>query len=386
MSADTKNQAARRSQVPGNNGEANVLTRSPLTDGATEIEPVLELRNVTKTFGTFKAVEDLSFTLSPGSICGFLGPNGAGKTTTIRMILEILKPTSGNITILGRPSALEVRHRLGYLPEEKGLYKKMKVWAIVAYFATLKGLSRKAAKVRAYELLEKFGLKDFAEKPTDALSKGMGQKVQLLASLAHDPEFVILDEPFSGLDPVNQQVMEEIIRDMAKRNRTVLFSTHVMQHAERLCDRILLIARGRKIFDGTLAQARRTIPLRIHLRSADDVSPLQQLSEVVSLRKQGGGEPFSSAAHGLGQTTCDAAAAQEEPGQTAANSATQPVSNRPCEKGNNGSCEWELELRENADPQVVLQTCFERGIRLQSFNQTEPSLHEVFMRLVGTPN
>ena len=345
MSVDAEKEAAKGTQVPGstgNIGEVHVLTRSSFPDGATEIAPVLELRNVTKTFGSFKAVDDLSFTLSAGSICGFLGPNGAGKTTTIRMILEILKPTSGNITVLGRPSALEVRHRLGYLPEEKGLYKKMKVWAIVAYFATLKGLSRKAAKRRAFELLEKFGLKEFAEKPTDALSKGMGQKVQLLASLAHDPEFVILDEPFSGLDPVNQQVMEEIIRDMAKRNRTVLFSTHVMQHAERLCDRILLIARGRKIFDGTLAQARRTIPPRVHLRSADDVSPLRQLGEVVSLRSM------------------------------------------PPAGGNNGSNDWELELRENADPQLILQTCFQRGIRLECFNQTDPSLHEIFMRMVGT--
>ena len=386
MSAGTENEAVKRSQAPEstNKGEMHVLTRSSFTDGATEIAPVLELCNVTKAFGTFKAVDDLSFTLSAGSICGFLGPNGAGKTTTIRMILEILKPTSGNITVLGRPSALEVRHRLGYLPEEKGLYKKMKVWAIVAYFATLKGLSRKAAKQRAFELLEKFGLKDFAEKPTDALSKGMGQKVQLLASLAHDPEFVILDEPFSGLDPVNQQVMEETIRDMAKRNRTVLFSTHVMQHAERLCDRILLIARGKKIFDGTLAQARQTIPPRVHLRSADDVSSLRQLSEVVSLRMLGGGEPYSSAAHGLGHATRDAAAAPAGSWRTPASSAMQPVNNPPCEKGINGSCEWELELRENADPQLILQTCFQRGIRLESFNQTDPSLHEIFMRMVGT--
>src|SRR5205807_5893129 len=121
----------------------------------------------------------------------------------------------------------------------------MKTWAVVAYFATLKGMSKKAAKLRAYELLERYGLKDFADKPTDALSKGMGQKVQMLASIAHDPEFVILDEPFSGLDPVNQQVIEDIIRDMARRQRTILFSTHVMQHAERLCARILLIAQGR---------------------------------------------------------------------------------------------------------------------------------------------
>src|SRR5262249_33481312 len=151
-----------------------------------------------------------------------LGPNGAGKTTTIRMILEIIKPTSGTISVLGRPSALEVRHRIGYLPEEKGLYKKMKAWAVIAYFASLKGMSKKAARQRAYELLERYGLKDFSEKPTDALSKGMGQKVQMLASVAHDPELVILDEPFSGLDPVNQQVMEDIIRDIARRGRTVL--------------------------------------------------------------------------------------------------------------------------------------------------------------------
>src|SRR5271157_1088668 len=207
--------------------------------------PPLELRNVTKFYGDFKAVDDVSFTLAAGSICGFLGPNGAGKTTTLRMILEIIQPTRGLITVLGRPSALEVRHRIGYLPEEKGLYKKMKAWSVIAYFATLKGLTRKAARQRAFELLERYGLKDFAAKPTEALSKGMGQKVQVLASLVHDPELVILDEPFSGLDPVNQQVMEDIIRDAARRGRTVLFSTHVMQHAERLCDRIVLLAKGR---------------------------------------------------------------------------------------------------------------------------------------------
>ncbi len=237
------------------------------SDAANGAAP-LELRGVTKFFGDFKAVDDVSFTLPAGSICGFLGPNGAGKTTTIRMILDIIKPTSGTVSVLGRPSALEVRQRIGYLPEEKGLYKKMKTWAVVAYFATLKGLSRPAAKRRAFELLERYGLKDFALKPTDALSKGMGQKVQMLASIAHDPEFVILDEPFSGLDPVNQQVMEDIIRDMAARKRTVLFSTHVMQHAERLCERILLIARGRKIFDGTVHDARQTIPRACRLKPA----------------------------------------------------------------------------------------------------------------------
>jgi ABC-2 type transport system ATP-binding protein len=304
----------------------------------------LELRGVTKLFGDFRAVDDVSFSLPAGSIYGFLGPNGAGKTTTIRMILEIIKPTSGSITVLGETSALKVRRRIGYLPEEKGLYKKMKCWAVIAYFATLKGLSKKAAKQRAYELLERYGLKDFANSPTEALSKGMGQKVQVLASIAHDPEFVILDEPFSGLDPVNQQVMEDIIRDMAKRGRTVLFSTHVMQHAERLCDRILLLAKGRKIFDGTISEAKETIPRRVRVETKDDIAPLRELREVATVRI---------------------------------------VENLNGVPATNGVPHWELELRDHTDPQAILQTCFARGIRLQSFNQSEPTLHEVFMRLVG---
>ena len=153
------------------------------------------LDRVSKFYGDFKAVDEVSFSLEAGRIYGFLGPNGAGKTTTIRMILDIIRPTSGSISVLGASSALKVRERIGYLPEEKGLYKKMKAWSVIAYFATLKGLTRNAAKQRAFELLERYGLKDFAEKKTDALSKGMGQKVQVLASIAHDPELIILDEP-----------------------------------------------------------------------------------------------------------------------------------------------------------------------------------------------
>ena len=323
----------------------------------------LEVRNVSKLFGDFRAVDDVSFSLPAGSIYGFLGPNGAGKTTTIRMILEIIKPTTGSITVLGESSALKVRQRIGYLPEEKGLYKKMQCWAVIAYFATLKGLSRKVAKQRAFELLERYGLKDFATKPTDALSKGMGQKVQVLASLAHDPEFVILDEPFSGLDPVNQQVMEDIIRDMAKRGRTVLFSTHVMQHAERLCDRILLMAKGRKIFDGTLAEAQRTIPRRVRIETEDDIAPLRALSAVVSILDR---SSRREEAHSI---------STEESQSLLVSAATGSMGRE--------SRHWELELRENADPQAILQTCFARGIRLHSFNQSDPTLHEVFMRLVG---
>jgi ABC-2 type transport system ATP-binding protein len=178
----------------------------------------------------------------------------------------------------------------------------------------------------------------------------MAQKVQMLASIAHDPELVILDEPFSGLDPVNQQVMEEIIRDLARRNRTVLFSTHVMQHAERLCDRILLIAKGRKIFDGTIAEAKALIPRRVGIETSDDVAPLRQLSEVVALNPIAFNGPSPVTRH------------------------SSPVTD---------SAQWELELREHADPQIILQFCFAQGIRLRSFNQSEPTLHEVFMRLVG---
>ncbi|MFT4588402.1 MAG: ABC-2 type transport system ATP-binding protein [Limisphaerales bacterium] len=308
-------------------------------------ELALELKNVDKYYGDFHAVKDVSLSIPTGSIYGFLGPNGAGKTTIIRMILELLRPTSGEVTVLGESSALKVRNRIGYLPEEKGLYKKMKAWSIIAYFATLKGMSRKAAKIRAFELLEKYGLKDFANAKTDALSKGMGQKVQVLASIAHDPDFVILDEPFSGLDPVNQEVMEDIIRDMASRQRTIIFSTHVMQHAERICDRILLMAKGSKVFDGTIAEAKQTLPRRVRLESSDSVDQLRELEGVLgveALNVQNGAKPGAEAAK-----------------------------------------RWELRIAEKADPQSILQECFTRGIRLRSFELSDPSLHEVFVHLVG---
>ena len=245
----------------------------------------LILESVSKLYGDFQAVDSLSLRIPRGSVYGFLGPNGAGKTTTLRMILEIIRPTSGTISVLGAPSALQVRDRIGYLPEEKGLYKKMKAWSTIAYFASLKGMGRKAAKTRAFELLEQYGLGDFAESKTEALSKGMQQKVQVLASIAHKPEFVILDEPFSGLDPVNQEVMEEVIRDMSSAGATVLFSTHVMSHAERICDRFVLIAKGASLFDGTVDEAKALMPRRVLIESAGDLSSLEQLPFVKSVQE-----------------------------------------------------------------------------------------------------
>ena len=305
-------------------------------------ESVLSLQHVSKTYGEFTAVKDVSLNIPKGSIYGLLGPNGAGKTTTIRLILEIIKPTQGKISILGHSSALDVRNRIGYLPEEKGLYKKMKVWTTIQYFAMLKGMEKKAAKHQAWHLLEKYGLKDFAEARIESLSKGMGQKVQVLSAVAHSPELVILDEPFSGLDPVNQSVLEELIQDMAVQGQTVIFSTHVMQHAERLCDHILLIAKGSKIFDGTIKEAKATIPRRVFIETSNDVSSLHGIDGVLNIVRVESSSGFGSSPN-----------------------------------------LWQLQISEQTNPQFILKTCFEKGIGLNRFEFTEPSLHDVFVHLVG---
>lgn len=215
----------------------------------------LELRDVTKRFGFFTAVRDLSLSVPQGGIVGFLGPNGAGKSTSLRMALGVMSPDEGEVSLFGAPPNIKSLQRVGFLPEERGLYKKMSPRAIISYFARLKGMSAKASRQRADELLEMMGLSDFAFSRVSKLSKGMAQKVQILAALAHQPDFLILDEPFSGLDPVNQQGLEDLIIDEHKRGATILFSTHVMEHAERLCDSIVMMARGRKVFDGTLDEA-----------------------------------------------------------------------------------------------------------------------------------
>src|SRR5581483_11217286 len=195
----------------------------------------------------FQAVDDLSFEAAPGRICGFLGPNGAGKTSTIRMILGLVPPTTGRITVLGCEDAWRVRSRIGFLPEERGLYRRMTPLDAIVFFAGLKGVPTPEARRRARALLEAQGLSGAMRRPIHALSKGMAQKVQLLSAIAHEPDLVLLDEPFSGLDPVNQQALEAIIRGLAARGATVVFSTHVMQHAERLCDQVVLLAQGRKV-------------------------------------------------------------------------------------------------------------------------------------------
>lgn len=294
----------------------------------------LELRNVSKSFGTFHAVQGLSLSVPVGSVYGFLGPNGAGKTTSLRMILGMLLPDSGELSVLGSPSAMAVRNRVGYLPEEKGLYRKMTAAAAIAYFATLKGVAYGEAHIRARKLLDRYGLGAFADKKIETLSKGMGQKVQVLSAIAHDPELVLFDEPFSGLDPVNQEVLEEILIDLKARGCTILFSTHVMAHAERLCDRLLILGGGRGLFEGTVSEARSVLPVRISLETVEPTPLLEALPGVRHLEARGEGR-------------------------------------------------WYLELEPGASALAVLEACFERSLRLRRFDVREPDLHEVFVHLVG---
>jgi ABC-2 type transport system ATP-binding protein len=227
------------------------------------MDAALELEGVTKRYGAFTAVRDLSFQVKRGAILGFLGPNGAGKTTTLRMMLGLVTPTAGRLKVLGETDGRRLRGRIGFLPEERGLYRRMTAVSAIAFLANLKGVPRAEARRRARKLLEDNGLGEAANRQIRTLSKGMAQKVQLLSSIAHEPELVILDEPFSGLDPVNQQGLEGVIRGLAARGATVIFSTHVMQHAERLCDQVALIAGGQKVFDGSVAAACSTAARRL---------------------------------------------------------------------------------------------------------------------------
>lgn len=303
-------------------------------------QPAVLLETVTKRYGGFTAVDDLSFQVAPGEIYGFLGPNGAGKTTTLRMLLDIIGPTAGRIEVLGATSAIDVRRRIGYLPEERGLYKKMKALDSIAYFAQLRGVSRGAARRKARELLGQFGLGDFAKAKSEALSKGMAQKVQLLSTIAHEPDLLILDEPFSGLDPINQQTLEDLIREQREAGRTIIFSTHVMEHAERLCDRFLIIAGAKKRFEGTLREARAAFAHRVHLRTTADEATLTALGGVAKisrLEERSGGDEIT----------------------------------------------YEIELEDNADPQAFLERLVGAGVAISRFEHAGATLHDIFVAFAG---
>ncbi len=213
---------------------------------------LLTLRGVTKSFGSIDAVKELDLSVEGGCIYGLLGPNGAGKTTTIRMIMDILAPDRGEITILGKPNSSSIRDRVGYLPEERGLYRKMKVEPLLYFLAELKGVKKTIAKERINNWLERFDLSAWGGKKVEELSRGMQQKLQFIVTLLHSPQLAILDEPFTGLDPLNINLVKEVMLEEKKKGVSIILSTHLMEQAEKLCDQICLINEGRKVLDGNL--------------------------------------------------------------------------------------------------------------------------------------
>jgi ABC-2 type transport system ATP-binding protein len=337
-----------RAGVPHRRENSETLPRtdrillSPSTPSMSD--NAIDIRNVVKRYAEHVAVRDLSLQVPRGSVYGLLGPNGAGKTTTIRMILDIIVPDSGSITLFGEPHrAAGITDRIGYLPEERGLYKKMQVRRVLRFLAELKGIPAKVAEKRIEEWLERFGLKtaekDWGLSKIDELSRGMQQKVQFIGTLLHDPELVILDEPFSGLDPINAQALKDTVVDLKARGKTVIFSTHLMDNAERICDAVCIIAHGDKVLDGQVS----------------DVKAAHG-SRVVALTVAG--EARSSIAHILADRTLVARADDQ---------------NRF----------YEINLAPGADPQQLLRRVIETGAPIQRFELVQPSLHQIFLEKVG---
>lgn len=234
----------------------------------------MEANGLVKNFGPFRAVDGVSLSVPTGSITGVLGPNGAGKTTTLRMLLGIIEPDEGTRTLLGSTRPLTRAHEVGYLPEERGLYPAMKAFDAIAFMGALRGLALGEGRIRARAMLDEQGLGELADRQIRTLSKGQAQTVQLLGTLVHRPKLIVLDEPFSGLDAINQGKLETLIRTQAEAGVTVLFSTHVIAHAERLCERVAIFARGRLRFDGAVSDARDRLPPQVRLETKGPPAPL----------------------------------------------------------------------------------------------------------------
>lgn len=296
----------------------------------------LSVENVTKRFDRTTAVDGLSFTVPEGLVFGFLGGNGAGKTTTLRMALDIIRPTEGRLTVLGRPPGRANAPDIGFLPEERGLYRQMTAIDTIVYFGRLKGMTAHDARSEGLKTLDRFGLAVNAKSTVDKLSKGMAQKVQLATAVVNRPRLLMLDEPFSGLDPINQGLLEDEIRRASQSGATVIFSTHVMQHAERLCDRLLLLAKGRKRFEGTLDEARDQIPARLSVIARQSLAPIEGVERC---------EPRGAAVDGWQ--------------------------------------EWEVRLKPSVAAGDVLQQCTEQGVALRRFEERRASLHDAFLHMVG---
>jgi len=293
----------------------------------------LRVRNVTKRYGDFTAVKDLSFDVKAGRVFGFLGPNGAGKTTTIRMLVGINFPDEGTIELFGQKVSNIVQNKIGYLPEERGLYKKMKIVDQLRYFAALKDVPQKEADKRIDFWLDRMKLSEWKKKKTTDLSKGMQQKIQFISTVLHNPDLLILDEPFSGLDPVNVEFMMEVVSELKAQNKTIMFSTHLMETAERLCDDILLINKARKVISGSLRQVKAGFGKNlIALRSVGGETVLEDKTLVAKIVEH--------------------------------------------------ADEKEIELAENADAQVLLKRLVEAGATISKFEQIEPSLNDIFIEKV----
>lgn len=294
----------------------------------------LALERVSKKFDDFVAVDELSLQVRAGRIFGLIGPNGAGKTTTIRMIVNILAPDSGRIELFGEQMSERLQDRIGYLPEERGLYKKMRVGEQLRYFGELKGLSAREAETQLDRWLARLKLTDWKSNKTDELSKGMQQKIQFIATVMHAPDLLILDEVFSGLDPVNAELMKDVLLELKAEQRTIIFSTHMMSQAEELCDDICLINRSRKVLQGSLREVKSSFGRR-----------------AVALRAEGGN----------GALTDSKLVASVKPYGDYV----------------------EVLLADGADAQELLHRLVESGARITRFEQVEPSLHDIFLQQVG---
>jgi ABC-2 type transport system ATP-binding protein len=317
---------------------------APVPSAPLMSELAIDIRGVTKRYEEHIAVRALSLQVPRGAVYGLLGPNGAGKTTTIRMILDIIAPDEGTITLFGkRHNESGVLDRIGYLPEERGLYKKMKVRDVLKFLAELKGVAGADAEKRIESWMERMSLrtpeKDWGDKKVDELSRGMQQKVQFIGTLLHDPDLVILDEPFSGLDPINAQALKDTVVDLKARGKTVIFSTHIMDNAEKLCDAVCILANGAKVLDGAVsdvkaAHAGRTVAV------AFDGAPTAAVDAVLR--------------------------------------------NRTLVASMDDQIRYlELELAAGASSRDLLQQLMTAGATLQRFERVQPSLHRIFLEKVG---
>lgn len=304
----------------------------------------LDIQHVVKRFAQHLAVSDLSLQVPHGAVYGLLGPNGAGKTTTIRMILNIIMPDQGTIRIFGQPNRdTRLLDRVGYLPEERGLYKKMQVRRLLRFLAELKGIGAREADRRIGPWLERLTLKtpekDWGQAKVDELSRGMQQKVQFIACLLHDPDLIILDEPFSGLDPINAQALKDTVIELKRRGKTILFSTHIMESAERMCDSVCIIARGAKVLDGAVAQVKsehgvRHVALAVSNQGTDGVRAL--LDDGALVKSVDDQNRF-----------------------------------------------FEVELADGANAQELLRRVVALGVPIERFELIQPSLHQIFLDRVG---